>query len=75
MSLDKSLKTAASLARHRNVLTRKERIDMLMEDGRWQDGQNPVSLPKIAHRKVAVGGKKKDKKQEAAAGAEAEKKE
>jgi len=66
MSLDKSLKTAAALARHRNVLSRKERIDVLKEEGRWQEDQAPVGLPKVAHRKVAVGSKKKDKKQEAA---------
>ncbi len=59
MSLDKSLKTAANLERHRNVLTRAERIGKLQEEDRWTDGQNPIGLPKVAHRKVAVGGKEK----------------
>ena len=68
MSLDKSLKTAASLARHRNVLTRHQRIEVLKDQGQWTDGQSPVGLPKVAHRKVAVGKKEKDvKKQEDAA--------
>jgi small basic protein (TIGR04137 family) len=67
MSLDKSLRTAASLARHRNVLKRNERIDVLREDGRWGDGRPPIGLPKVAHRKVNVGGKDKSKKKEAAA--------
>lgn len=69
MSLDKSLKTSASLARHRNVLRRSERIDILKDEERWQEDQNPVGLPKVAHRKVAVGGKEKKgpKKEEEAA--------
>ncbi len=59
MSLDKSLKTSASLTRHRNVLRRNERILILKEEERWQEDQNPVGLPKVAHRKVVVGGKEK----------------
>jgi len=69
MSLDKSLKTAANLARHRNVLTRNERINVLKEEERWSEGQRPLGLPKVAHRKVAVGGK--DKKAKTAETAEA----
>lgn len=59
MSLDKTLKTSASLSRHRNVLRRSERIEVLKEEERWQDDQNPVGLPKVAHRKQVVGGKEK----------------
>lgn len=62
MSLDKSLKTAANLSRHRNVLKRDERIEVLKEQGRWEEGRDPIGLPKVAHRKVVVGGKKKDAK-------------
>jgi small basic protein (TIGR04137 family) len=69
MSLDKSLKTLASLTRHRNVLTRYERIEVLKEEERWTEGRKPIALPKIAHRKVNVGGKeKKSKAAEAKAG-------
>jgi small basic protein (TIGR04137 family) len=72
MSLDKSLRTNASLERHRNVLSRNERILVLKEDGRFEDGRKPLGLPKVAHRKVSVGSKgKKEKKAEGAAGAEA----
>ncbi len=69
MSLDKSLKTSASLSRHRNVLRRSERIEVLKDEDRWDDNQKPVGLPKVAHRKVAVGGKEKKgpKKEEDAA--------
>lgn len=62
MSLHKTLKSKSSLARHRNVLTRAERIEKLTEDDRWDDSMDPFGLPKVAHRKVAVGGKTKKEK-------------
>jgi small basic protein (TIGR04137 family) len=63
MSLDKSLKSASTLARHRNVLNRAERIDKLIEDGRWDEtNPEPFGLPKVGHRKVSVGGKTKKAK-------------
>lgn len=61
MSLDKSLKTKASLERHRNVLTRAERIERLKTEARWTDEQSPFGLPKVSHRKAAVGGRTKKK--------------
>ena len=64
MSLDKSLKSKSSLERHRNVLTRAERIDHLQEVGKWTDESSPLGLPKIAHRKASVGKKSKAKKEE-----------
>ena len=73
MSLDKSLKSSASLTRHRNVLTRNERIEILKDQERWTEGQAPLGLPKIAHRKVSVGGKTKKKGETETAGEEAAK--
>lgn len=76
MSRDKSLKSASTLARHRNVLSRQERIEKLKEEERWTDESAPFGLPKVAHRKVSVGGKtKKAAKTDetAAADADAEK--
>ena len=70
MSLDKSLKTKAALTRHRNVLTRAERIEKLTEEARWQDGQSPFGLPKIAHRKGSAGTKAKKAKKEEEKGEE-----
>ncbi len=65
MSLDKSLKGRSALVRHRNVLTRAERIERLKELGQWTEGSNPLGLPKVAHRKTNVGKKDKaDKKPE-----------
>ncbi len=66
MSLDKSLKSRTTLARHRNVLKRAERIEILKQDDRWEEGQSPIGLPKVANRKAKVG--KKDKAAKAEAG-------
>ncbi len=70
MSLDRSLKTKGSLSRHRNVLTRAERIKLLQEQERFKEGDSPFGLPKIAHRKAPIGGKVK--KAAAKEGAEGE---
>ena len=74
MSLDRSLRPKNMLARHRNVLTRTERIARLVELGEWREDSSPLGLPKIAHRKAAVGKKDKAKKTDDAAedGAEEE---
>ena len=64
MSLDKSLKGGDRLTRHRNVLTRVERIEQLKETGLWTDESKAMGLPKVVHRKVNVGKKDKAKKQE-----------
>jgi len=61
MSLDRSLRSKSTLARHRNVLTRAERVGILKETGRWEDGGRVTGLPKVAHRKASVGKKAKDK--------------
>ena len=52
MSLDRSLKSANALVRHRNVLTRTERLEKLAEDGKWTDAKSVFGLPKVAHRKM-----------------------
>lgn len=70
MSRDKSLKCKDSLARHRNVLTRSERVESLRENGRWLDDSTVIGMPKVGHRKAAVGKKVKEKKGEADAGDE-----
>lgn len=69
MSIDRSLKSKSTLARHRNVLSRAERIEHLKEHGRWTDDMTALALPKVAHRKAAVGKKSKAEKKP---GAEAE---
>lgn len=65
MSIDRSLKTSGSLGRHRNVLTRDERITKLVDSGQFDDkGDDPLGLPKVGNRKVAPAGKTKKKKTE-----------
>jgi small basic protein (TIGR04137 family) len=54
MSLDKSLRTHGALARHRNVLTRAERIEKLKELGKWEGDKDIFGLPKVSHRKVTT---------------------
>ncbi len=61
MSVDRSLKTKSSLQRHRNVLTRDERIKILTDQERFQEGDKPFGLPKVAHRKAPLGGRTKKK--------------
>jgi len=65
MSLDNSLKTGKGMGRHRNVLTRAERIERLKENGKFEEGKDPLGLPKVGNRKIVIGGKKKNKKAEA----------
>jgi len=64
MSVDKSLRSKDMLQRHRNVLTRAERILQLKETNKWTDDASPYGLPKVAHRKAAVGKKDKAEKKE-----------
>ena len=59
MSLDRSLKSANALIRHRNVLTRDERLDKLKEEEKWRDGMSVFGLPKVAHRKAALAKSEK----------------
>jgi small basic protein (TIGR04137 family) len=58
MSVDRSLRTKGSLARHRNVLTRAERVVILQDQGRWDESAQAVGLPKVAHRKAKAGKQK-----------------
>ena len=59
MSIDRSLKIRGALARHRNVLTRAERIEQLKNQERWSEGDAVFALPKVAHRKSHSGRKEK----------------
>jgi len=71
MSIDPSLKLKNALVRHRNVLTRAERIDVLKDEERWNEGDPVTGLPKVGHRKSAAGKKSRSGPDEAAAGAAA----
>ncbi len=63
MSLDASLKSGGGLTRHRNVLTRAERVEILAEQGEFDmSDDNPLGLRKVGHRKVVAGKGAKKKK-------------
>ena len=66
MTLHKSLKTAGSLKRARNVLTRAERIGSLTEDGRWDESKSVFGLPKVRQYVMKRRHAKAAKKEEAA---------
>ena len=59
MSIDRSLKTTGALSRHRNVLSRDERIALLREEGNWVESDGVTGLPKVGNRKAAAGAKTK----------------
>ena len=68
MSLHRSLKTKpAGLNQHRNVLTRDERINQLIERGDFDESSDsPFGLLKVANRKVVT--KKPPKEEEVVEG-------
>jgi len=69
MSVDRSLKSSSGLARHRNVLSRTERIAKLVDKGGFDmESGDPLGLVKVANRKVVTGSKTKKAKDEEEAG-------
>jgi small basic protein (TIGR04137 family) len=67
MSLDRSLKSASSLVRHRNVLTRAERLDRLADEEKWDDSKSVFNLPKVGNRKMEIAKAEKTETAEGAA--------
>ena len=58
MSIDPSLRIKGALRRHRNVLSRAERLEKLIEEEKWTEEDGSVlGLPKVAHRKSHAGRK------------------
>jgi small basic protein (TIGR04137 family) len=47
MSIHKSLNLGGGISTQRSVWTRRERIEKLLEDGRFGDGDRPTGLPKV----------------------------
>jgi small basic protein (TIGR04137 family) len=74
MSIHRSFRSSSTMEKHRNVLSRMERIIRMGKLGRWdEDAQSVFNLPKL--RNIKVRGKKKAAEEEtavdAAAGTEA----
>ena len=65
MTIDKSLRTRRGIVRARNVLTRAERIEKLLQQDRWTEEDGPCGLPKVRVYRVVVKKKKKAKGEEA----------
>ena len=72
MSIDRSLKIKGALSRHRNVLSRAERIEKLKDEERWEEGDSLLGLAKVAHRKSHAGRKAAKEEEAAAVAAEGE---
>lgn len=70
MSIDRSLKVKGALKRHRNVLSRGERIEVLKQEDRWQEEDRVTGLPKVAHRKAGTGKKAAKEEEKKAEGTE-----
>ncbi|MFQ5964782.1 MAG: small basic protein [Candidatus Scalinduaceae bacterium] len=66
MSIDKSLVTKGKLARHRNVLTRAERVKFLMDEGLWEEGKSVFGIPKVKNIKIRKKAKAAKEKTEEA---------
>jgi len=67
MSIDRSLKIRGALKRHRNVLTRAERIEKLKDEDKWSEEDSLLGLAKVAHRKSHAGRKEKAAEEKEAA--------
>ena len=60
MSIHSSFRSSGSAAKHRNVLTRLERLEKLESAGRWNTAEQGLfGLPKVRSIKVAMKKKKK----------------
>ena len=68
MSLHPSLRGGSQMKRHRSVLSRLERLKLLLAKGTWNDAMSPLGLPKSRNLKVKVK-KEKVAAPEAAGGA------
>ena len=72
MSLHRSLVTKSSLTRHRNVLSRAERVRELVDLGKLEEKDSVFHLPKVRVRRVKTGAKHKKVAAKPAEGAAAE---
>ena len=62
MSLDASLKSGGGLSRHRNVLTRAERVAQLQRQDKFVEQDPILGMPKVRVQKISLKKKKKVKK-------------
>jgi len=73
MSMHKSLKRKDHLSRRRNVLTRSERIERLVEEEKWDAEQDSVfGLPKVTPEVVEAPAGRRSVEKETPEGEAAE---
>ncbi|MHC4606409.1 MAG: small basic protein [Planctomycetota bacterium] len=60
MSIHRSLVPVSKLRRHRNVLSRAERLEKLKKEERWKEEESVFGLPKV--RNIMMRARKKTKK-------------
>ena len=73
MSIHRSLKSSGKLIRARNVWTRLERLQALMKEDRWREGDPITGLPKVRTRFKTKSKKQlKEEAKKATAGKEKE---
>ncbi len=61
MSIHPSLALSDKDKKQRSVLKRTERIKMLMEKGKWKEGDNVYGLPKIKTIRIKIKKEKAEK--------------
>ncbi len=65
MSIHSSFHTSSNAAKHRNVLSRLERLEKLEAAGRWNSADDGLfGMPKVRSIKVALKKKKKKTEEE-----------
>lgn len=65
MSIHSSFRSGGAAGKHRNVLTRLERLEKLEDAGRWNAAEDGLfGLPKVRSIKVAMKKKKKKNEEE-----------
>lgn len=66
MSIHPSLAISDKDKKQRSVLKRTERIRMMMEKGKWKEGDKVYGLPKIKSLRIKIKKEKVEKAAEAA---------
>ncbi|MFW5830075.1 MAG: small basic protein [Planctomycetota bacterium] len=52
MSMHSSFASGSGMAKHRNVLSRAERLQRLRDIGKYEEGQPVTNLPKVRNIKL-----------------------
>lgn len=61
MSIHPSLAVSESDKKQRSVLKRAERIKMMLEKGKWKEGDSVFGLPKIKTLRIKIKKEKAEK--------------